>query len=160
LFLDEDSVLDSYVARFWNQILANKTIDVVGKSKITNAKTWVDLESIKHEEVRGVGAEYIGYQTLNKLHLNEFLTNLGWSEQKTQLTYTQIISRAVYPFSEYKTTRWIQENSAVCELSGYPLEKITKDKLYKNAWDLYEIKDELEQYFSKKPMNCLIFRTK
>ena len=150
LFIAEDSVLDPYVTRFWNQILANKTIDIVGKSKITNAKTWVDLESIKHEEVREVGAEYIGFQTLNKLHLNEFLTNLGWSQEKIQLTYTQIISRAVYPFSEYKTTRWIQENSAVCELSGYPLGKITKDKLYKNALDLYEIKDELEQHFSKK----------
>lgn len=150
LFLEEDSVLDPYVARFWNQILANKTIDVVEKSKVTNVKTWVDLESIKHTQVREVGAEYIGYQTLNKLYLNEFLTNLGWSQEKIQLTYTQIISRAVYPFSEYKTTRWIQENSAICELSGYPLEKITKDKLYKNALDLYEIKDELEQHFSKK----------
>jgi hypothetical protein len=82
--------------------------------------------------------------------LNTLLETLGWDEEKIQLTYTQIISRAVYPFSEYKTTRWIQENSAVCELSGYPLEKITKDKLYKNALDLYEIKDELEQHFSKK----------
>jgi hypothetical protein len=55
LFLEEDSVLDPYVARFWNQILANKTIDVVAKSKATNVKTWVDLESIKHEEVREFG---------------------------------------------------------------------------------------------------------
>jgi hypothetical protein len=150
LFLEEDAILDPYVACFWNQILANKTIDVEAKPKATTVKTWVDLESIKHTQVREVGAEYIGYQTLNKLHLNNFLDTLGWDEEKIQLTYTQIISRAVYPFSEYKTTRWIQENSAVCELSGYPLEKITKDKLYKNALDLYEIKDELEQHFSKK----------
>lgn len=102
------------------------------------------------EQAKQIGAEYIGYQTLNKLYLNEFLSSLGWSEEKIQLTYTQIISRAVYPFSEYKTTRWIQENSAVCELSGYPLEKITKDKLYKNALDLYQIKDELEQHFLKR----------
>jgi PAS domain-containing protein len=150
LFIEEDSILDAYVTRFWDQILSNKTIDIVAKSKNTNSKTWVDLESIKHEEVREIGAEYIGYQTLNKLQLNTLLETLGWDEEKIQLTYTQIISRAVYPFSEHKTTRWIQENSAVCELSGYPLEKITKDKLYKNALDLYEIKDELEQHFSKK----------
>jgi len=150
LFEIEDPFLQPYIDGFWNQILANKTIDVVTKSKVTNLKTWVDLESIKHTQVREIGAEYIGYQTLNKLQLNTLLNNLGWDEQKIQLTYTQIISRAVYPFSEYKTTRWIQENSAVCELSGYPLEKITKDKLYKNALDLYEIKDELEQHFSKK----------
>ena len=150
LFEIEDPFLQPYIDGFWNQILANKTIDVVTKSKVTSVKTWVDLQSIKHTRVREIGAEYIGYQTLNKLQLNTLLNNLGWDEQKIQLTYTQIISRAVYPFSEYKTTRWMQENSAVCELSGYPLEKITKDKLYKNALDLYEIKDELEQHFSKR----------
>lgn len=150
LFEIEDPFLQPYIDGFWNQILANKTIDVVTKSKVTNLKTWVDLESIKHTQVREIGAEYIGYQTLNKLQLNTLLKTLGWDEQKIQLTYTQIISRAVYPCSEYKTTRWIQENSGVCELSGYPLEKITKDKLYKNALDLYEIKDELEQHFSTK----------
>jgi hypothetical protein len=35
-------------------------------------KTWVDLESIKHTQVREVGAKYIGYQTFNKLNLKEF----------------------------------------------------------------------------------------
>jgi hypothetical protein len=149
LFEIEDPFLQPYIDGFWNQILANKTIDVVAKSKATSVKTWVDLESIKHTQVREIGAEHIGYQTLNKLQLDTLLNDLGWDEQKIQLTYTQIISRAGYPFSEYKTTRWIQENSDVCELSGYPLEKITKDKLYKNALDLYEIKDELEQHFSK-----------
>ncbi len=38
----------------------------------------------------------------------------------------------------------------VCELSGYPLYKIAKDKLYKNALDMYAKKVELEQHFSKK----------
>jgi len=33
---------------------------------------------------------------------------------------------------------------------AHPIEKITKDKLYKNALDLFEIKDELEQFLSKK----------
>lgn len=149
LFEIKDSFLQPYIEQFWSQILANKTIDVLAKPKTPTAKTWVDLESLKHTQVREIGAEHIGFQTLNKLNLRNFLEQLGWDEQKTQLTYTQIISRAVYPFSEYKTTRWIQENSAICELTGYPLEKITKDKLYKNALDLYEIKDELEQHFSR-----------
>jgi hypothetical protein len=63
---------------------------------------------------------------------------------------TQIVSRAVYPFSENRTTRWIKENSAICEITGYPIEKITKDKLYKSALDLYKIKDSLEKHLSQK----------
>ena len=51
LSLEEDSILEVYVAGFWNQILANKTIDVMVKSKATNVKTWLDLESIKHTQV-------------------------------------------------------------------------------------------------------------
>ena len=41
-----------------------------------------------------------------------------------------MVSRAVYPASELATTRWIKENSAVCELTGYDIDKISKDKLY------------------------------
>ncbi|MDR3219089.1 MAG: hypothetical protein LBU22_08995 [Dysgonamonadaceae bacterium] len=43
----------------------------------------------------------------------------------------------MYPASELETARWIQENSTVCELTGYPLEKITKDKLYKSSLKLF-----------------------
>jgi hypothetical protein len=66
-----------------------------------------------------------------------------------QLAATQVISRAVYPASELKTTRRIRENSAVCELTGYDIEKLTKDKLYQSALSLYELKDDLEKHLSK-----------
>ena len=38
----------------------------------------------------------------------------------------------------------------MCEVTGYPIEKITKDKLYKSALDLFEIKDHLEQHLSMR----------
>ena len=54
------------------------------------------------------------------------------------------------PASELKTARWIKENSAVCELTGYDVEKVTKDKLYQSALSLYTLKDELEKHLSKR----------
>jgi hypothetical protein len=74
----------------------------------------------------------------------------NWEEENIKLAFTQIISRAVYPFSENRTSRWIKENSALCEITGYPINKITKDKLYKSALDLYKIKDQLEKHLSAK----------
>ena len=74
----------------------------------------------------------------------------GWTEEEAQLAATQVISRAVYPGSELKTTRWIKENSAVCELTGYDTGKVTKDKLYASALKLYSIKDELEKHLSAR----------
>ena len=75
---------------------------------------------------------------------------MGWSERDIELAATQVISRAVHPASELGTSRWIQENSAVCELTGYPVAAINKDCLYKCALSLYKIKDELEKHLSER----------
>jgi Transposase len=49
-----------------------------------------------------------------------------------------------------ETARWIRENSAVCEITGYPLQKITKDKLYKSSLKLFSKKDHIERFLSVK----------
>ncbi len=61
---------------------------------------------------------------------------------------THIICRAVYPAGELKTSLWIKENSAVCEVTGFEKEKITKDPLYEMSTKLYKEKDALEQFLS------------
>ena len=104
----------------------------------------------KHKDAREVGAEWMCYQALKQLKLSDKLKALNWDEENITLALTQIISRAVYPFSENRTSRWIKENSAVCEITGYPIDKMTKDKLYKSALDLYKIKDQLEKHLSAK----------
>ena len=54
----------------------------------------------------------------------------------------------MYPASELETSRWIKENSSVCELVGYDIEKITKDRLYAISKKLYAEKEALEQHLS------------
>jgi len=66
------------------------------------------------------------------------------------LAATQIVSRAIYPASELKTVRWIKENSAVCEFTGYDPDKVTKDRHYQSALHLYRTKDVLEKHLSKR----------
>jgi len=61
-----------------------------------------------------------------------------------------MISRAVYPGSELETARWIRENFAVCEITGYGIEKITKDRLYGISHKLYAERDALEQHLSMR----------
>lgn len=90
------------------------------------------------------------YQAIDQLQVSVFLKNLGWDQQQVQLTLTQLIGRAVYPASELRTARWAKENSAVCEITHYPVEELTKDNLYQNALALYGIKDQLEQHLSKR----------
>jgi hypothetical protein len=90
------------------------------------------------------------YNTWQQLGIDKILINNGFSESDVQLAQTQIISRAVYPGSELATSKWIKENSAVTELTGYDIGKINKDRLYKNALKLNKIQKELEEHLSNR----------
>ena len=147
IFEQSDPLVKQYVEDLWKQLIAEKKIDA---DWIDKAARQVDIDTIQHSNVREIGAEWICYNTWNKLQLTEFLQGRGWSETQIQLAATQIISRAVYPASELKTSSWIKENSAICEVTGYDMEQITKDKLYDSALKLYDVKDELEKHLSQK----------
>jgi hypothetical protein len=150
----DDSMVNQLVAEYYNRLVSEKRIDVpqtlTKKSK--SGKDWetIDLNSIKNKDIREIGSEWMCLQTIRQLGIDTFLESKDWSQEQVQLAITQIISRTVYPASELKTSSWIKENSAVCELTGYNINKITKDKLYGITNKLYQVKQELEQHLSLK----------
>jgi hypothetical protein len=151
LFENEpDEVIDEYVERLYRQLLEKKRIDRPSTGKHQKDLHTIDLNTLKNKDVREVGAEWMCYQAIKQLGIKEFLSGKGWEEEKTNLALTHLISRAVYPASEYKSSRWIKENSSVCEVTGYDIKKITKDRLYSISHALYEHKNALEQHLSKK----------
>lgn len=150
LFVEFDSPkVQKYTEQFYSELISKKQIDFLFTTK-RQEESLVYVDSIKNKNVREVGAEWLSLQALQQLNIDSFLRTKGWSETQINLALTQIISRAVYPASELKTSKWIKENSAVCELTDYPLEKITKDKLYTSALNLYGVKNELENFLSTK----------
>lgn len=151
LFADEnDEVIAACIDRFYEQMIKEKRIDRPSVNK--KSKDWqtIDLNTLKNKDVREIGAEWMCYQAIKQLRISEFLTGKGWSTEKVSLAFTHLISRTVYPASEYKSSRWIKENSSVCEITGYDVKKITKDCLYSISHALYAEKESLEQYLSKK----------
>lgn len=147
LFEETDPIVNKYVDELWQLITDTKRLDII---PFGQKARMVNIDTIKHRDVREVGAEWIGYHSWDTLQLTQLLLSKGWSEEQIQLAATQVISRAVYPASELKTARWIRENSAVCELTGYDMAKVTKDKLYESSLNLYKIKDELEKHLSAR----------
>jgi hypothetical protein len=104
---------------------------------------------LKNKDAKEIGAEWLCKQAFDQLGIRDFLINQQqWTPEDISLAETHIISRAVYPASELKTVSFIKDNSAVCEITGYDKEKITKDKLYKISHKLYSVKDQLENYLS------------
>lgn len=146
MFVNENNEVERLAQYYSDQIILKNKIDY---DKTKNYEL-VDTDSLSHSDVREVGAEWLTHQALDQLKIKEFLQNAGFSESDIQLAYTHIISRTVKPNSEYATCRWIKDNSAVCELTKYPLEKMTKDKLYNCSKQLYAIKDKLENHLSIK----------
>jgi len=139
--------------KLWNELVEKNRIDIGQREKkapSVRERNMVFEESIRHPDVREIGGEWVCFQALEQLQLKDYLSNIGFSEEEVQLAFTQIISRAVYPASELETARWIQENSGVCSITGYPIEKITKDKLYKSALKLFSEKEKIEKFLSVK----------
>ena len=148
LFPEQPTKVVQLAIDYWDQMVATGKVDA--NSKDLKSDRCVDIDSIKHKDVREIGTEWLCYQATEQLGIGAKLLELGWSEETVQLALSQIVCRAVYPFSELKTSRVIKENSAICEITGYPIDKITKDKLYQSAKDLFSVKDTLEQHLSQK----------
>ncbi len=150
----DDTAVIRHIDEFYQRMVAGKRIDVLVEKKDKKANRngkdlqLIDLNSIRNKDVREIGAEWLSYQAMRQLQIAPFLESLGWSDDQVKLAQTHIISRAVYPASELETTRWIRENSAVCEVTGYNAEQITKDRLYAISKKLYSEKEALEQHLS------------
>jgi Transposase DDE domain len=146
LFQLHDQLIETLAQKYFAAIKAKERLD------ITAGKDYhrIDTDTVKNKNIKEVGSEWLCMQGLEQLNISTFLTSRGWPSEQIHLALTHIISRATYPASELRTSQWIKENSAVCELTGYPIEKITKDKLYDISKCLYKVKDDLEKHLSKR----------
>jgi hypothetical protein len=131
---------------FFNEIKKKKRLDIEKSGEWEN----VDIKTLRNKDVKEIGAEWLCKQAFDQLGIADFLSQRGWNSNQISLATTHIISRAVYPASELKTTSWIKENSAICELTAFDNDKITKDLLYKISKKLFSEKHQLEQHLSKK----------
>ncbi len=146
LFKPQDPAVEKLAQKYFADIKEKQRLDIAaGKDYHL-----VDTDTVKNKNIREVGSEWLSMQALDQLDLSDFLTSKGWQDEQIQLALTHIISRATYPASELRTSEWIKQNSAVCELTGYPIEKITKDKLYGISKELYKVKEDLEMHLSKR----------
>ena len=106
----------------------------------------VRLSSLVQKEARSIGPEAVCRSTEAMLGIRQFLNSKGWPREEVDLALMQIIARAVYPFSELKTVRYLQGNSALLEMFKLDRRKVTKDALYKSAVRLWDVHREMEDY--------------
>ena len=147
IFPNTDPLVIKWVTAFWTKIVAEKRLDL---TLYDENNRMVNADTLQHSNVREIGAEWLCYNTWQALNLDKILKDNDFTELEIQLAQTQVVSRAIYPGSELATSKWVKENSAITEITGYPLEKMNKDRLYKSALKLNSIKSQLEQHLSIK----------
>ena len=79
IFEQSDPLVKQYTDQFWKQLITSKKIDT---NWIDKSAKQVDIESLQHSNVREIGAEWICYNTWNKLQLTEFLQKKGGAIHK------------------------------------------------------------------------------
>jgi len=79
LFEETDLIVKKYVDELWQRIADAKQIDI---TPLEERARMVDIDTIKHRNVREVGAEWIGHHSWNKLQLTQFLLSQGWTKEQ------------------------------------------------------------------------------
>jgi transposase len=152
LFEDSPKVgqyIDSLYARLVREKRIDRLLDIRSKNATGDWHT-VDLNTLQNKDVRELGAEWLCLQTLYRLQVDRYLQDRGWSVKDRDLALAHIVSRTIYPASELKTVRFIQENSSIAEILELDASKITKDHLYRISHRLFAEKEGLEQHLSRK----------
>lgn len=116
----------------------------------------VKIDSLTQHEARTVGCENLCNSTLRLLDIRGYLKSKGWKREQIDLALMQIVARAIYPYSEYKTVRYLHENTALSEMFKIQKEKITRYALYDSARRLWQEHRGLEDWLHDRV--CTMFR--
>jgi transposase len=105
----------------------------------------VDVNSIIYEDSRTFGGEWLSKQMLDVCGLSVFLSQNTGNEEKVKCMEAEIISRMIHPSSELETSRWMENESSLCEMLS--LQKTPGHrKLYEAARTLYGQKEAVEDF--------------
>jgi transposase len=159
MFLTLSPLIENLAADFYKQLREKYQQERLAAPSKTNAQSMttepvgkdlecIDLNSLQHDEVREVGAEWLCLQAIEQLGLSQLLLDNNWDKPSIDKALSLIVGRAVYPASEYKTAQWMQRSSAVTELVFGRHQTLTHHQLYKIGDRLYDQQAMIEKHLS------------
>jgi transposase len=110
----------------------------------------VDLNSLEHQDIRQIGAEYLGYSAAKQLNLKEILLTNDFNEKQANIALGSIIAKLVHPGSELNTHRHLTSTSALDEVLDTDFIKLPLKSLYKISDQLLKHKEKIEESLYKK----------
>ena len=111
----------------------------------------IDLSSVQMKETRGLGAEVLCMRAWEMLDFSGILKKLGLGATSLSVAMVLVFGRMISPGSERHTIEWFRKRSAPQELPGMSdIRRISKDRFYEVADDLYDRKERIEDMLFHK----------
>ena len=149
---------------WWQRMKEEGGIDRFDKKEQKARKEserYIDLDTAEHTDARNVGAEWLCKQTIDKLGLEKFLRDQGWSNHSIHTALSALIIRTVYAVSERSSYYYLRDNSAAAELyTGSQDWTPGINALYKVTDKLYELKEKIERHLCNVTDNLFNIDTK
>lgn len=171
----EDNSVSAKVSETYKELKSRGLVDKI----ITNDRDVAKAEKAREEHgrkcgyvtsenffgqkitnARSVGMENVCMSILEKHGLERCLLEHGFSRKEARLAVVQVAARVVFPCSEYRTAKYLRDESSLCEMAGVDGSKITKDVLYGSAKRLYGIHRQIEDYLHDRVVNMFDIKEK
>lgn len=110
----------------------------------------VDLNSLKHQDIRQIGTEYLGLCASKQLSFEQTLLSIGFNPKQAKIALGSIIARLVHPSSELNTHLYLSKNSSLDELIDTDFSKLSLTSLYKISDQLLKHKKKIEEALYNK----------
>lgn len=108
----------------------------------------VDINSVSTSDSRSIGVEHVVASSMQEYNLDKVLKKLEFNEKQIDYARLLIAGRLAHPASERETVRWINENSAICELLKTDT-KVYDNALHRTSFLLLENHEKIEQSLSE-----------
>jgi transposase len=147
LFLSSPQI-ESLAGHYAEVIIRQRLLDKKEAAPVSSAYESVDVDSLETTDVKTIGAEHVALSSLQDFGFGKILKDLELSDKEIDYAKMLIVGRLVHPASERETARWINENSALCELMGTQT-LVYDNALHKSACLLLERHEAIEERLAK-----------
>lgn len=139
--------IERYAKDAYKKILHKKSQEERSKH-IAEYKN-VDINSIKANDVRSYGLEYVCTSIWNELELDTVFRATGINKDSLSIIKAAVISRLIEPGSELNTKSWAEERSALYEICGRPTRN-SLQSYYRATDKILQLKEDIEKHLGKK----------
>lgn len=151
-----DPIVEKLAKKAAQSILEKRSRDAA-MDKVSDAYTqsdeplfqYIDINSFEAATPRSIGPEYVCHSIWKELGISDVLLSNGIPEHNLAIMEALVVGRLVDPGSERYTRSWVENRSALYELTGKPACR-SLNSYYRAGDTLFKCKQALEAHLSTR----------